>query len=223
MVPNWLKRFYYFSLKGPLWANARLYRSYRAPKTGLVKVHLGPGQRNYLPGWINLDANIISSKPDVWANISDGLPFPDNSVDIFYSHHVIEHLPDTGLHKHFVEMFRALKPGGVIRVGGPNGDMAMRKHLEGDADWFIDFPDKRRSAGGRFNNFIFCRNEHLSLLSMSWLTELCEDAGFFAPVQVIGANTTTMPGLVDGQVFGIEFEPTPEAPQTLLIEARKPG
>ena len=53
---------------------------------------------------------------------------------------VIEHLPD--LPGHFAEMFRALKPGGVFRIGGPNGDSAIRKFVEGDSAWFSDFPDK---------------------------------------------------------------------------------
>jgi hypothetical protein len=33
--------------------------------------------------------------------------------------------------------------GGVIRVGGPNADVAIRKFWENDLDWFGDFPDKR--------------------------------------------------------------------------------
>lgn len=44
------------------------------------------------------------------------LPFRDESVDVIYSHHVIEHLPD--LPTHFRELHRVLKPGGVFRVGG---------------------------------------------------------------------------------------------------------
>ena len=99
--------------------------------------------KNYLPGWVNVDANLFTGKCDVWADLRNPLPFRDESVDVFYSHHVIEHLPDLAFH--FSELFRCLKPGGIFRVGGPNGDNAMRKYLEGDADWFIEFPDRRSS------------------------------------------------------------------------------
>ena len=56
-------------------ANAWLYRHARAPKTGIIKVHLGPGQRNYIPGWLNVDANLFTAKIDVWADFRFRLPF----------------------------------------------------------------------------------------------------------------------------------------------------
>src|SRR5690606_9118227 len=138
-----------YSFSGPMMkANGIIYRTFRAPKRGLTKIHLGPGQQRYLSGWINVDANKFTGKCDVWANLIDGIPMPDNTVDAIYSHHVIEHLPH--LKFHFSEMFRCLKPGGVFRVGGPNGDCAIRKFVEGDTAWFSDFPDKRSSIGRRF-------------------------------------------------------------------------
>jgi predicted SAM-dependent methyltransferase len=102
----------------------------RVPESGHVRVQLGPGQRHYLDGWINVDANMFTAKCDVWSDISGKLPFRDESIDAIYSHHVIEHLPD--LPTHFRELHRVLKPGGVIRVGGPNGDAAMREYVAGN-------------------------------------------------------------------------------------------
>jgi predicted SAM-dependent methyltransferase len=119
----------FFLFMGPaMRVNALIYRRARASRSGTVKVHLGPGQKNYLQGWINVDANMFTGKCDLWTDFSRGLPFPDASVDVFYSHHVIEHFPDSCLPLHFKEMYRCLKPGGVFRVGGPNADMAMRKY-----------------------------------------------------------------------------------------------
>ena len=59
----------------------------------------------------------------MWADLNNKLPFHDNSVDAFYSHHMIEHLPD--IQFHLREVYRCLKPEGVYRVGGPNGDSAI--------------------------------------------------------------------------------------------------
>jgi SAM-dependent methyltransferase len=184
---------------------------------------LGPGQKRYLAGWINLDANLVTAKIDVWADLTNGLPFADSSVDSFYSHHVIEHLADTFLPQHFKELFRCLKPGGHIRVGGPNGDVAIERFSAGDSSWFDSWPDNRKSIGGRLNNFLLCRNEHLSILTRSWLDDLAISAGF-TDIRVCrpGAETSR-PDLIDCAVLRNEEEATPDYPHTLIIEAAKPS
>ena len=95
----------FYSIAGPVMTiNGSLYRLFRAPSRGTRKVQLGPGQKNYLDGWINVDANMFTAKCDVWADIRNKLPFKNDTIDILYSHHVIEHLPD--LYFHFQEMYR---------------------------------------------------------------------------------------------------------------------
>ena len=214
----------FYCLAGPLMRlNGKIYKSFRAPAcggAGTVRVQLGPGQRHYLEGWINVDANMFTARCDVWSDISAHLPFRDASVDAIYSHHVIEHLPN--LPTHFQEMFRILKPGGVIRVGGPNGDAAMREYLAGNHAWFSDFPDARQSIGGRLGNFIFCRQEHLTILTPSFLEEIASSAGF-TDVRVVSPIVETgYPDIFDSQVMSHEWEPAPHSPHTLLVEARKP-
>jgi len=199
--------------------NGILYRIFRAPKKGQVKVHLGPGKKNYLPGWINLDANLLTAKIDVWANIIDPLPFHNSTVDAIYSHHVIEHLPD--LRSHFKEVYRCLKPGGAYRIGGPNGDMAIKKFMENDLEWFGDFPDTRRSIGGKFENFIFCRQEHLTILTFSYLEELMSDVGFVNIRKCIPIKETYQNLFQECLAF--EFETDFTYPHTLLLECQKPG
>ena len=220
MISRQLKQTYYFLSRYPMALNGWRHRHLNKPK-GIVKVHLGPGQSNYLKGWINVDANIVSAKADIWADIRNPLPFPDASVDIFYSHHVIEHLPDALLQFHFLELSRCLKKGGVIRVGGPNGDMAARKLTEGDVEWFGVYPDERESLGGRFANFILCRGEHLTILTTSYLTEVAFKAGFTNIRTCRPAVETFHPDLVGKEVLEKEYESTPDAPHTLLIEAEK--
>jgi SAM-dependent methyltransferase len=215
-----MKSLYYAVASPAMRVNSWLYRRWRAPRNGVAKVHLGPGKRNYLAGWVNVDANMFTGKCDVWANLDDGLPFPDSSVDAIYSHHVIEHLKN--LAGHFAEMFRILKPGGVFRVGGPNGDMAIRKYVAGDNAWFDDYPDKRASLGGRFENFIFCRQEHLTILTPSYLEELAMACGFQSLALVKPIVESRHPDTFDQKVLALEWESTPDEPHTLLMEGEKP-
>jgi predicted SAM-dependent methyltransferase len=224
MIPRGLKAFYYKVMSIPMAANAWVYRKIFAPRGGKVRVHLGPGKRKYgkyLEGWFNVDANLFTARIDVWADFTRGVPFRNATVDAFYSHHVVEHLPDQILAEHLRDLHRALKPGGVLRIGGPNGDMALQKFLEGDLAWFPTEPDERRSTGGRLVNFLLCRGEHLTILTESYFRELLEKAGF-TRIFKSQPKSTLFPDLYDEQVLGREYlEPSAEFSNTLMMEAQK--
>ena len=223
MISHEIKQLYYVLMKLPMALNGKMYRTFKAPRLGegQVKVHLGPGQKNYLPGWINLDANLLSAKIDIWADLRDPLPFRDCTVDAFYSHHVIEHLPDPAVLKLLHEMYRCLKPGGIIRIGGPNGDAAISKFIENDVEWFGVFPDRRESIGGRLANFICCRGEHATILTRSYLTELTLKAGFVNQTFCAPCTETRHPLFITESVLNTEHESTPNCPHTLILEAEK--
>lgn len=209
MIARKTKQAYYLSMAVPLKLSGWVYRTFGAPTSGIVKVHLGPGKRNYLDGWINVDANIFTAQIDVWADLRNKLPFRSDSVDVFYSHHVIEHLPDQLLPFHLKELFRRLKPGGCIRLGGPNGDSAAAKLVEGDTEWFSDLPDARESVGGRFANFLLCKGEHFTILTASYMNELLSHAGFTNITSCEPANGTDHGRLIDDALLRLEFETTP--------------
>ncbi len=220
MLSRRVKAAYYVSCAPLMWANGLIYRWTRAPRNGLIRVHLGPGQKNYLPNWINVDANMFTGRCDVWADLRDPLPFHDGSVSAFYSHHVIEHLPD--LTQHFREVYRCLRPGGVYRVGGPNGDAAIAKFTENDSTWFGDYPVARKSIGGRFENFIFCSGEHVTILTQSFLGELLADAGFEKIRACLPVTESHHPSLFS-ECLDKEWESTFDCPHTLIVEAEKPA
>ena len=119
MLNRKVKSAFYIAASPLMRINGLIYRYFRAPKKGELRVHLGPGQNKYIDGWINVDANMFTGKCDVWGDLRNPLPFRSETVDAMYSHHVVEHLPN--IQRHFLEVYRCLKPGGVYRVGGPNG------------------------------------------------------------------------------------------------------
>ena len=224
MLSRKTKAAYFGVMRVPMFLSGRFYRALLAPRSlnvRTVKVQLGPGQKNYLPGWINVDANFVTARCDVWANIQDSLPFPDLSVDVFYSHHVIEHIPDRQLVRHFADMHRCLKPGGLIRIGGPNGDMAMRKYLSEDSEWLGNFTDPHESIGGKLKNFILCRNEHLTILTPSYLREIALLSGYESAIFCTAGQSTTEPDLIDSDVLQQESWSSPNEPHTIIVECRK--
>ena len=54
------------------------------------------------------------------ANILDGLPYEDNTFDVVYSSHFIEHIPVDQIELVFDDVYRILKPGGLIRLVTPD-------------------------------------------------------------------------------------------------------
>lgn len=222
MLNRSAKAAYFGLFRYPMRLNAWRHRLLPGTPPGR-RVHLGPGQRNYLPDWTNVDANFLTAKIDVWADIGGKLPFRSGTVAAFYSHHVIEHLPDARLPFHFKEMYRALLPGGAIRIAGPNADAAIARFQAGDCAWFSDFPLRRRSIGGRFANFILCGGDHLAILTASYLTELAADAGFEHVSFCAPVTQTNFPEIFEAPVLAKEWESSPDCPHTLVMEARKPS
>lgn len=78
-------------------------------------LHFAPEQAFYqlFRNQKNLDyttTDLLSPLADVKADICN-LPFPDNSYDIIFCNHVLEHIPDDT--KAMQELYRVLKPGGM--------------------------------------------------------------------------------------------------------------
>lgn len=78
----------------------------------------------------------------------------------------------------------------MYRVSGPNGDSEFAKFSDGSQDWFSDFPKNGSSIGGRFENFIFCSGEHLTILTESFLKVIMGEVGF-VDIKLCSASKTT--------------------------------
>ena len=220
MIPASLKSTYYLFFSPIMRINSYLYKKIFSPSKSekQIFVQLGPGKTNYLEGWINVDSNIISSKLDVWCDLRYGIPFKKLTVDAFYSHHVIEHLPN--LKGHFKEIYTCLKQGGIYRMGGPNGDNAIKKFIENDHFWFSDFPEKRKSIGGRFENFIFCKGEHVTILTFSMLEEMLYEVGFKKIMLKSPVKETSRTDIFQ-KCLEMEWEGDFKFPHTIIVEAIK--
>lgn len=83
-----------------------------------MKLHLGCGKR-HIPGFVHIDA-VDYPHVDHVATI-DNLSFiSDNSVDLVYNCHVLEHFKRRDVGRVLKEWHRVLKPSGVLRISVPD-------------------------------------------------------------------------------------------------------
>ncbi|RZS46921.1 methyltransferase family protein [Sphaerotilus mobilis] len=87
---------------------------------GRIRLNLGCGAKIW-PGFVNvdLDQNWSGLSPDVIADVTGPLPFPDGHADEVHAYHVLEHLPRWAVEDCLREWQRVLKPGGALVLEMP--------------------------------------------------------------------------------------------------------
>jgi SAM-dependent methyltransferase len=140
---------------------------------GATKLHLGCGSERK-PGWVNVDFQ-ARLNPDQVVDLSVfPWPWPDNSVDEIYSHHVFEHLPATVAT--MMECHRILKPGGTVEVIVP--DACNRAYFQ-DPTHFRPWTDATVNyfLNGHFSkiysdkgfDLVFCHLRDQGKFGMNWM------------------------------------------------------
>lgn len=90
-------------------------------------LNLGCGNR-FSPDWTNV--NFTSTHPGVIAyNLTEGTPFPDNSFDVVYHSHLLEHFPKAQAPTFIQECYRVLRPQGVLRIAVPDLEQIIRSYI----------------------------------------------------------------------------------------------
>jgi predicted SAM-dependent methyltransferase len=152
---------------------------------GPVRVSLGSGP-TLDEGWIGLD--LVGASSVFRADLRRRLPFPTQSVDVILAEHVFEHLYLDDLPALMRECHRVLRPGGVLRVVCPdgqlvatlitdNGDARAQAHLKFEQSLHRFKPDALLALRA-VNRLVFQWGDHLSLLTGSGVALLLEKAGF---------------------------------------------
>ncbi|SOD81198.1 class I SAM-dependent methyltransferase [Spirosoma fluviale] len=132
-------------------------------------LNLGCGYR-YQTGWTNVD--YVSTGDGVLAhNLLQGIPFSENSFEVVYHSHILEHFSKADGKQFIQECYRVLKPNGTIRIAVPDLEQIVREYtknlekaLEGDAkapqdyEWImLELYDQvvRSKSGGEMADYIF--------------------------------------------------------------------
>jgi predicted SAM-dependent methyltransferase len=106
-------------------------------------LNLGCGHR-FHSDWVNVDFNSTGEGVTAY-NLSKGIPYPDQSFDVVYHSHVLEHFPKTSAEFFLKECHRVLRASGVLRVVIPDLEQIARTYLSaleqaicGGQDWAVN-------------------------------------------------------------------------------------
>lgn len=107
----------------------------------------------------------------VFHDLARSLPFPEKTIDIFYSSHFFEHLFKKDAERLLREMHGALKEGGLIRIAVPDLTHAVGLYQEGKAKEMLEnyfFVDDKSSYLAR----------HKYMYDFNGLQTLLVEAGY---------------------------------------------
>jgi len=149
-------------------------------------------------GWVNSD---IQARPgvDVVADILAGLPLEADSFDYVVAIHALPEIPIRDQQRTLRELQRVLKPGGVLRLGLPDMDKAIRAYLAKDIDYFFLIPDDAaKTLSGKMITQLLWYGISRCMFTAEFATELLERSGF-REIKVCGFRQTrsNFPGIVE--------------------------
>ncbi len=84
-----------------------------------MKLNLGSGNREHIPGFINIDQGNFPNI-DYNQSVADLSNFKDNSIELIYASHVLEYFDRQEAKKVLKEWRRVLMVGGILRLAVPN-------------------------------------------------------------------------------------------------------
>lgn len=100
-----------------------------------IKLNVGAS-----PIWKNDDWYILDHKKSKAKNAilgdASSISMKDNSVDVIFCSHVIEHIPQIKIVDVFNEFNRVLKPGGILRILTPDLLKIATAYVDKDKDFF---------------------------------------------------------------------------------------
>lgn len=146
---------------------------------------------------------ILTSHQFVHHRLEHGVPFEDETVDIIYSSHVLEHLFREEAERLLRDAFRALKRGGLIRIAVPDVEYAFQLFQQGAKEQALEYFFSVSRAG--------YLNHHHYMYDFDLLKMILEKTGF---AQIERRKFR------EGSVPDIDIlDNRPE--ETLFVEARK--
>ena len=145
----------------------------------LVKIQFGCGD-DFLKGFLNTD--LLGKIP---VNITKKLPFQNETVDLIYSNHTVEHI----YHKQFKcflkESYRIIKPGGIHVISTPSIERITKSvYFDDKAKKMLLNCDSYKNDSGEIdsatliNIIMHMRHMHKFLYDFECINRLAKKQGF---------------------------------------------
>lgn len=134
-----------------------------------MKLHLGCGKR-YIPGFVHIDAVDFPHIDHV--TTIDNLSFiPNNSVDLIYVCHVLEHFKRREVNRVLMEWNRVLVPNGILRISIPD--------FEKLCEVYKKYNNLDLILGPLFGRQDYLYNIHYNVFDFKSLKITLENNGYF--------------------------------------------
>ena len=139
-----------------------------AKNSGKIQLHLGCGSR-ILPDFIHIDARKL---PHIdYVTSADNLKmFKNNSVDLIYACHLLEHFKRNRIDTVLKEWCRVLKPGGILRLAAPDFEQLVNVYRQ--------TKDLKLILGPLVGRQDYPENTHYIVFDFATLSEALKKAGF---------------------------------------------
>lgn len=199
------------------------------------KFHLGCGTifiKNYLNigYWNHLQDDVLYGNPNgvegtVMLNhdLVRGIPCSDGSLEVIYHSHLLEHLSYKDGMVFIENCFKALQPGGIMRVLVPDLELWVNNYVQGNTFFFDEYrkalapeehlyPTKGAVFMGMLHN-----HEHKCGYDFETLKWVLERAGFERVRRTL-VQSSDLPDIVE-----VEPYVPVKAMETLCVECYKPA
>lgn len=144
---------------------------------GTIRLELGSARRR--PGFYTVD---LGAGADLVLDLRNGIPFPDNSIDLIYTSHLLEHFDYNEMIKLLRDVYRVLKPGGEFKIVVPDASLFVRGYMDPmrfDAEKYIQEPNFKVYGAIDYVNYIaYMGGAHRFMFDSENLLNILHSAGF---------------------------------------------
>ena len=184
-----------------------------------IRIALGAG-RDRMPGWIVTD---LSWRTECFLDATKPWPVPPGTVEVIWGDNMIEHVPLPLGRAVLRHAYRALRPGGVMRLATPDVERVARQYLENGE--LARAGMARNAERGRqlmhpveLLRVVFNESKHYLgyLYDYGALSHEMEAAGFEVQRKEVGESDHPDLRGIDSRVHPAE------AATILIVEGRKP-
>ena len=133
-----------------------------------IKLHIGCGAK-YIPGFIHIDVRKLPHV-DYVASADKLNMFDDNSVDLVYACHLLEHFGRNQIYDVLREWHRVLKPGGILRIAVPDFEKLV--------EVYVNTRNIKLILGLLVGGQDYPENTHYTIFDYAYLAEVLKSVGF---------------------------------------------